>query len=696
MNHSFHPRAKESFPSPFLVFGSAYVLLWLAAWYSAALLASIDGVSLWFLPAGLRFFCLLYFGWRGVLLEVVTQSVWIVLQFATGGERFHDFLSKDMAWQAYGWYASLAANSIIALPLHNRMQQSWNLASPLHAMVFTLAAFAASALAALAGTFRLIHLNYLDSAHWCRAFLSWLTGDFIGVLTLGPLLMVAVWPGLRRYLRDGIWQAPAVAATVRARVVDVGAVLVVATSLTVLFAVPVAFGFDFPSPIVSLLLVLPLVGIAFRHGFGTSVLAAALLDSGLVVMLSKYGDPAVAQQYQWVMAIIALVGLWLGGAVETRNASTARYRDYARVSNDLLWETDQEGRLASCGGRLSQWVAPFVGRPWRELLGRCSFGLSRLDAAWSGQRRFRGIEVEWVDDAGARRWFQIGGVPLFDSSGMFSGFRGTAVDISVVRRAEEKLRHYNDVLVEEVEKRTQGLQEALQQIETHKQHLQVLLTAAPVGVLELDDEGRCRYINPNGSVLTGYSEEQALNTRLLDFVHPEDRSYVQFVWSINRQSTEVKWLELRMIRTGLRCVAHWINLAHDEGLGDGAIMILSNTSARREHDARLWELAHHDALTGLPNRTLFADRLKQALRQAKRKEGGVALLWIDLDGFKGVNDTLGHAAGDALLQEVARRLEGRIRGGDTLARLGGDEFAIILPEIVDSGQVVHFANGVVA
>ena len=96
-------------------------------------------------------------------------------------------------------------------------------------------------------------------------------------------------------------------------------------------------------------------------------------------------------------------------------------------------------------------------------------------------------------------------------------------------------------------------------------------------------------------------------------------------------------------------------------------------------------LAFHDPLTGLPNRALFEDRLKRALVAAQRQRSRIALLYIDLDRFKTVNDTLGHPAGDELVRQTARRLESRVREVDTVARLGGDEFAIILVDIRNVG-----------
>lgn len=124
-------------------------------------------------------------------------------------------------------------------------------------------------------------------------------------------------------------------------------------------------------------------------------------------------------------------------------------------------------------------------------------------------------------------------------------------------------------------------------------------------------------------------------------------------------------------------------------------MVLTSATARAQQDERLWTLAHHDTLTDLPNRNLFWDRMGQALRYAKRHESGAAVLWIDLDGFKGVNDRFGHAAGDLLLQQVAQRLRGRIRESDTVARMGGDEFAVIMPDISDAADALHTAGALV-
>jgi len=111
------------------------------------------------------------------------------------------------------------------------------------------------------------------------------------------------------------------------------------------------------------------------------------------------------------------------------------------------------------------------------------------------------------------------------------------------------------------------------------------------------------------------------------------------------------------------------------------VAVYQDVTELRRSQEEMWRLAHHDPLTGLPNRSLFLERLDQALAHARRQGERLGLLYMDLDGFKSVNDTYGHQAGDTVLQEVGRRLQNAVRTSDTVARLAGDEFAVLLAHL---------------
>jgi len=141
------------------------------------------------------------------------------------------------------------------------------------------------------------------------------------------------------------------------------------------------------------------------------------------------------------------------------------------------------------------------------------------------------------------------------------------------------------------------------------------------------------------------------------------------IWD-RRKSGEnyIKWLSIKVVRDAAGKVTHYIG-------------VFADISERKAAEERMQYLAHHDMLTGLPNRTLFSDRLQQGLVQAKRDKVHLALMFLDLDKFKPINDTYGHAVGDLLLQEVALRLQKCVRESDTVSRIGGDEFVVLLRSI---------------
>jgi len=153
------------------------------------------------------------------------------------------------------------------------------------------------------------------------------------------------------------------------------------------------------------------------------------------------------------------------------------------------------------------------------------------------------------------------------------------------------------------------------------------------------------------------------------------------VFNNRTKSGEMVWelASISPIRDEEGVVTHFVSVKEDF------------TEIKRLQD-RMDNLAHHDQLTGLPNRTLFYDRLRQAQALAKRRDKGFAIFFLDLDGFKAVNDSHGHEVGDLLLQAVARRIGECVRESDTVARMGGDEFTVLLPDLDGREAAAHIAG----
>ncbi len=201
---------------------------------------------------------------------------------------------------------------------------------------------------------------------------------------------------------------------------------------------------------------------------------------------------------------------------------------------------------------------------------------------------------------------------------------------------------------------------------------------APIAMLLIDPVGVVLDANPALGELVAYDQRALLGRQSLRLVHREDRDKVRAVLRAVAEKGEVlDPSEWRLERPDGQEVWVQASVAPLPGEPKMLVVHLIDVTERRATEARLAHRALHDPLTGLPNRTLLTDRLGQAVRAVARDQGGVAVLYLDLDGFKAINDTYGHATGDQVLIEVARRLRSAVRPADTVARLGGDEYAIV-------------------
>ena len=204
-------------------------------------------------------------------------------------------------------------------------------------------------------------------------------------------------------------------------------------------------------------------------------------------------------------------------------------------------------------------------------------------------------------------------------------------------------------------------------------------------VFQTDAQRRVHYINPAWTRITGWSQEETLGRDWVTLLHPDDRPHGNTACDTFILGDKDRYLE--QFRVPCRDGSlRWMQVSAERvpdpaGGHSGTIGTMMDITDRKAEEDRIQHLAMHDNLTGLANRRLFEDRLQQAMSLSRRNGHPVALLFIDLDGFKPINDELGHRVGDQILQRVARRLEGLVRTTDTVARFGGDEFMVLLQEI---------------
>ncbi|MGQ0651314.1 MAG: sensor domain-containing protein [Betaproteobacteria bacterium] len=277
------------------------------------------------------------------------------------------------------------------------------------------------------------------------------------------------------------------------------------------------------------------------------------------------------------------------------------------------------------------------------------------------------------------RWHITTKIPMRDGRGQVIGVLGINRDITDRKRAELALRESEETF-------------------------RAIFDQAAVGIIVIPPDLRFARVNDKFCEMLGYERPELLSMKVsdIDSDKPGKTAADYREWLGDGSTTGHELREKELLRKdGSRLwVGLTTSLVRAQG-GDARYMVCAvvdisgakrAATALRESEERFRQLAHHDSLTSLPNRMLFHDRLAQGLAQAARGRRGLGVMLIDLDGFKQVNDTLGHSAGDLLLTQVAARFLAEVRAGDTVARLGGDEFAIILTGLTapqDAGRVAQ-------
>ncbi|MGH8869940.1 MAG: putative bifunctional diguanylate cyclase/phosphodiesterase [Actinomycetes bacterium] len=426
----------------------------------------------------------------------------------------------------------------------------------------------------------------------------------------------------------------------------------------------------------------------------TVVVVATCGIVGLVVQSSLLlgrmtTDVAVAQQRatnlsnaqrEGLLLLQSLTDLGVGSDADKVAVQRGLFARQVGVSEAGFSESSAEAR------ELAQVQRALAGFPWERLeaAGHRGEVTRRTGMALVAQseRRVRGLYAHQeqffysatLDSLKAKHRSQIALVVLVSLVLLL----GVAWVVMLKRRTRSDVARAYDALVDEVRER-RAAEDALRASEGR---FRSLVQRASDLTTVTDATGAVTYVSPAVQGLLGYRPDELLGTSLFDHVDLADRNRVtEALRGLAAEPSGVTTIEMRLrTRDGrwrsLEAVCQ--NLLADPDVL-GIVWNGRDVTERRLLENQLTHQAYHDPLTGLPNRARFLDRLEEALDSAEQ-EGSVSVVLVDLDGFKNVNDTLGHAAGDELLQRTAERLRGCVLHGDTVARLGGDEFAVLVPD----------------
>ncbi len=295
--------------------------------------------------------------------------------------------------------------------------------------------------------------------------------------------------------------------------------------------------------------------------------------------------------------------------------------------------------------------------------------------AYSTGQSLKEVEYEIIAKGGQRRYLETSITPIKDPKGKIRAFRGILTDRTERKKTEEALRQ-------------------------SEQRYRTILEEMDEAYFEVDLAGNYTYVNDAICRLLGYPQEELLGTTFRKQVNEEDTALLydafgkifttgkpvrDIAYKAIRKGGEVRYSEI----AGFPIQNHKGEVVGFRGIG-------RDVTERKRTEEQIRHMATHDALTELPNRMMFSQMLNHAIQAAKRNKRKLAVLFIDLDRFKIINDTLGHEAGDELLKTIATRFKQTLRAMDVVARLGGDEFVILVEEVENSGQLVTVAQKILS
>jgi len=401
----------------------------------------------------------------------------------------------------------------------------------------------------------------------------------------------------------------------------------------------------------------------------------------LIVVLTGLADPALheaalAQGAYDVVHKDRLDGVGLerlvrlaalqARTVRSLQKSEERFRKLTELSADWYWEQDDQFRFTLISGPRAAANARggdpsvYLGmRRWEDR------GLEPVEGDWAAhiatlQRHepFRDLRLRRRMDDGTLRYMSVSGEPVYDEDGRFAGYRGVATDITDRVRAEEQSREAAAVL-------------------------RLIADNVPAMIAYYDREVRLRYANRRHAEFYGYALEDKLGRHMREVIGEQAWAEVRpyFERAYAGESLSYERAVPRADGAPVHIHVDFVPQRSEGGEIEGLYVLVTDVTERVRQQEQLERQANYDALTGLPNRNLLRDRLTQAIHKAARSGQSLAVLFIDLDRLKRINDTLGHAMGDRVIALVGERIAAAVRRGDTVARIGGDEFVALLPDL---------------
>lgn len=364
---------------------------------------------------------------------------------------------------------------------------------------------------------------------------------------------------------------------------------------------------------------------------------------------------------------------------EALQESEQYFKDITENSSDIIIITDEKGDIKYC----SLSVERFTGYKPKELIGRNvitfihpddvkraagDFGEAILAKDSAIPNEFRILHKD-----GSDRYFEGLGKNLLDNPSVV-GFIMNVHDITERKQADELLRK-------------------------NEERYRTLVENASDIVFRTDVTGHFTFVNPATLRITGYSEEEIIGKHYKMLIRPDmfDES-MKLLVSQYENRVQNTYHEFPVITKEGHEI--WIGqntqLLVEAGQVSGFQAVARDITESKQAEEKIQHMATHDALTGLPNRFMFTQLLSHSLQAAKRYQKQCAVLFMDLDRFKLINDTMGHAAGDLLLQEVAARLKQTLRAVDLVARLGGDEFVVLIEEVSNLKHLETVANKILS